>query len=161
VTASASRWASSAYRGLKARKLSTACWKVRTYSTCSRSRRRASASRFLAYWGVALSIASSLRIKPEFDKARYKAEKLREQMKDLLILIGIVKERLPGRAKYLVLKYLKLGVIELEDIVSQDMRMLAKMYLRARKLQEDIAKLQEAGRSRRQRKAEAFLRQWS
>ena len=35
---------------------------------------------------------------PELDKARYKAEKLKEKLVDLLILIDIVKERLPGKA---------------------------------------------------------------
>ena len=34
-----------------------------------------------------------------FNKARYKADKLREQLKDLVIRISIVKERLPGRAR--------------------------------------------------------------
>lgn len=36
------------------------------------------------------------RLVPEFDKVRYKAEKLREQLRDLLITISIVKERLPS-----------------------------------------------------------------
>ena len=107
-------------------------------------------------WGAFGSVDFE-RNKPEFDKARYKAEKLREQMKDLAILIGIVKERLPGRAKYLVLKYARMGIIELEHIVNEDMLALARLYLRARRLQEEIAKLQEAGRSRRQWKAEAWL----
>jgi hypothetical protein len=107
-------------------------------------------------WGAFGSVDFD-RTRPEFDKARYKAEKLREQMKDLAILIGIVKERLPGRAKYLVLKYARMGIIELEHIVNEDMLALARLYLRARRLQEEIAKLQEAGRSRRQWKAEAWL----
>jgi len=36
-----------------------------------------------------------------FDKMRYKVDKLREQLKDLTIRMAIVKERLPGKAKYL------------------------------------------------------------
>ena len=108
-------------------------------------------------WGAFGSVDFD-RIRPEFDKARYKAQKLREQMKDLAILIGIVKERLPGRAKYLVLKYARMGIIELEHIVNEDMLALARMYLRARRLQAEIATLQEAGRGRRQSKAEAWLR---
>ena len=30
-----------------------------------------------------------------FDKVRYKAEKLREQLKDLIIMVSMIKERLP------------------------------------------------------------------
>ena len=41
-----------------------------------------------------------------FDKVRYKADKAREQLKDLLIIFSIVNERIETRTKYLVLKYL-------------------------------------------------------
>jgi len=51
-----------------------------------------------------------------FDKLRYKADKLREQMKDRLIMVSIVAERLPDKAKYLVLKYLRMGVVGLGHI---------------------------------------------
>jgi hypothetical protein len=97
------------------------------------------------------------RVGPELDRARYKAEKLKEQLGDVLILVGIVKERLPGRAKYLVLKYLKLGIIELDDIVKEDMRSLAKLWLRARRLQNEIARLREASRVRREKRVKAWL----
>jgi len=97
------------------------------------------------------------RVGPELDRARYKAEKLKEQLGDVLILVGIVKERLPGKAKYLVLKYLKLGIIELDDIVKEDMRSLARLWLRAKRLQNEIAELREASRVRRERRIEAWL----
>ena len=87
-----------------------------------------------------------------FDKVRYKAEKLREQLKDLVIRMGIVKERLPGRAKYLVLKYLKMGIIELEHIASFDMLCLARLFLRARRLRDEIGRLEQVGEVRRQRR---------
>jgi len=80
-----------------------------------------------------------------FDKARYKAEKLREQLKDITIRIGIVKERLPGKAKYMVLKYLRMGMIELQQIKSMDMLILARLYMRARRLRNEIGRLEEAG----------------
>jgi hypothetical protein len=94
---------------------------------------------------------------PEFDKAKYKAEKLKEQLKDLLIIASIVKERLPGRAKYLVTKYLRMGVIELEHIENPDMLALAKLWLRARKLQADIGQLEQASHQRRRKQAAAWL----
>jgi hypothetical protein len=97
---------------------------------------------------------------PRFDKARYKAQKLREQLKDVLILFSIVNDRIETRTKYLVLKYVKMGMIGLEQIASEDMRALARLYLRARRMRQEIADLREAAEQRRQRRAEAFLRSW-
>jgi hypothetical protein len=84
----------------------------------------------------------------KFDKARYKAQKLREQLKDLTIRIGIVKERLPGKAKYLVLKYLRMGTMELDQVKDTDMLILARLYLRAKRLRHEIRRLEEAGGGR-------------
>ena len=97
------------------------------------------------------------RCGPGIDKARHKAGKLREQLKDLLIMVSMVKERLPGKAKYLVLKYLRMGIIELEHVVSEDMVVLARMHGRARKMREEIAMLEEASVRRRQRQVKAVL----
>ena len=93
----------------------------------------------------------------EFDKALYKAEKLREQMRDLVIRMGIVKERLSGTAKYQVLKYLRMGVIGLEDVAVEDMRHLGGLYLRARRLRKEIRELEELSRRRVERRVEAWL----
>jgi len=90
------------------------------------------------------------RIMPEFDKARYKRDKLREELKDTIIMMDIIKERLP-RAKYMVLKNLRMGVIELEQIANHDMKALARWYLRARRLREEIRRLEEASRRREER----------
>ena len=97
------------------------------------------------------------RGRPEFDKARYKAEKLRERLKDVLIMLSIVKERLPGKAKYLVLKYLRMGVIGPEDVVSEDMRVMAGLYEKARRMQREICDLEEASRRRQEAKVKAWL----
>ena len=91
-----------------------------------------------------------------FDKVRYKADKVREQLKDLLILLSIVNERIKTRAKYLVLKFLRMGIIALEHIVDNDMRALARLYLRAKRMRKEIAELWEASERRRQRKAGAL-----
>ena len=82
--------------------------------------------------------------------------KVREQLKNLLILFGIVNERIETRAKYLVLKYLRMGIIELEHIANNDMRALARLYLRARRMREEIAELRQSSERRRQRKARAL-----
>ena len=93
----------------------------------------------------------------EFDKVRYKADKLREKLKDLSIRMAIVKERLPGKAKYLVLKYLKMGIIELEHIVNHDMWCLAVLYMRSRRLRDEMWRLEKVSETRRQRQLERFL----
>ena len=90
-----------------------------------------------------------------FDKVRYKADKVSEQLKNVLIMFSIVNERIKTRAKYTVLKYLKMGIIELEHIADNDMRALGRLYLRVRRMRKEIAELREASERRRQRKAGA------
>ena len=89
-------------------------------------------------WGAFASVDFE-RISEPFDKARYKADKLREELKDATIMLGIVMERVPNRAKYLVLKYVRMGIIELDHIVNNDMLALARLHLRARKMRKEVA----------------------
>ena len=107
-------------------------------------------------WGAFGSVDFE-RERPEFDRARYKAEKIRERLKGVFILLGIVKERLPGKAKYLVLKYLRMGVIGPEDVVSEDMRAMAGLYEKARRMQREICDLEEVSRRRQDAKVKAWL----
>jgi hypothetical protein len=92
-----------------------------------------------------------------FDKARYKADKLREELRDVVILVEIVNERIPGKAKYRVLGLVRKGKLELEDIVHEDMRALARLYLRALKLRQQITQLKEQSWKRRLARARAIL----
>jgi len=92
-----------------------------------------------------------------FDKARYKAERLREELRDKLIMLAIVKKRLPGKAKYLVLKYLRMGVITTEHIVNEDMLILARLCLEVERRKAEIAKLYGASAGRRERQGERLL----
>jgi len=79
--------------------------------------------------------------------------RLSERLRDTLILLDIVKERLPGRAKYLVLKHLRMGLIELDHIADADMLALARLYQKARRLREDIRKIEETRGGRLQVRA--------
>jgi hypothetical protein len=106
-------------------------------------------------WG-AFGTVDFDRYRQQFDKLHYKADKVTEQLKDVLIIFNIVNNRIRPKAKYLVLKYLRMGIIELEHIVNNDMLALARLYLRARRMRKEIAELQEASERRRQRKAEAL-----
>ena len=80
-----------------------------------------------------------------FNKVLYKADKLNEQLKNVSIMFSIVKERLKTMAKYTVLECLKIGTIELEHIVNDDMRALGRLYLRIQRLRKQIAELREVG----------------
>ena len=106
-------------------------------------------------WG-AFGTVDFDRYRGGFDKVRYKADKLCEQLKDLTMRMAMVKERLPGKAKYTVLKYLKMGVIELEHISSFDMWCLARLYLRARRLRDEMWRLEQVSEARRRRQVERF-----
>jgi hypothetical protein len=109
-------------------------------------------------WG-AFGTVDFERYSGGFDKARYKADKLREQLKDLLIMVSVVAERLPGKAKYMVLKYLKMGVIGLEHISNADMLALARLYLRVERLRDEITLLERASEAREMRRVERLFGQ--
>ena len=98
-----------------------------------------------------------LRTVPEFNASRYKEDKLKEKLSDVLILFSIVSERIKGKAKYLVLKYLRMGIIDLEHIVDDDMLALGRLYLRVRRMQKEMAELRETSRHKRERRLKAFL----
>jgi len=93
----------------------------------------------------------------EFDKARYKVEKLREEVRDLVIRFSIINEKMPQKAKYKVLKCLKLGTVELDDIDNWDMYFLGGLYLRILGLQKQIKEVKQRSWERRQQRLRRFL----
>ena len=106
-------------------------------------------------WG-AFGTVDFERSMPGFDKARYKAEKLKERLRDVLIMFSIVTRRLP-KAKALVLKYVRMGIIDLDHIANDDMLALARLHLRARELQQQIRALKGVSWTRMRRELEAVL----
>ncbi len=97
-------------------------------------------------WG-AFETVDFQRLAPEFNKARYKVDKLREELKDALIMLSMVKERVPGQSKYVLIEHLRKGVIEMDQITGENMRAIAKWYLRARRVQQELFRA-EHGRRR-------------
>ena len=97
------------------------------------------------------------RICPDFDKALYKADKLALELRDQLIMVSIVSSRLPSSAQWQVLKLVRKGLLEVDEIVSEDMRALAVMQLRVERLIRDIQRLKEASWNRRKTKAGQWL----
>ena len=107
-------------------------------------------------WG-AFGTVDFDQYRPGLDKARYKADKLGEERKNLLIRLSVVKERLPGEAKELVLKHLRAGIIEFEHIVNEDVLAFTKLWFRAERIRKQIAELREASWRRKRRQCEAWL----
>ena len=105
----------------------------------------------------AFSTADFERYAPVFDKARYKAEKLREKLKDVLLLFNLLKEKLPGQAQLEVLRFLKKGILEMGDIADMKMYQLAELFFRARNIQKEIAELQEKSRQRQLKQRQCLL----
>ena len=68
-----------------------------------------------------------------------RAGELRAELARVIGLIGLVKERVPGTAKYLVLKYVRMGILDLEHVTNHDLRELVKLEARARQLREQHA----------------------
>ena len=101
-------------------------------------------------WG-AFATVDFERHSPALDKARHKADRLREELKDVLIQLGIATRHVPAPTRKLVLKQLRDGVIEFDDIVDADMQILARLFLRSRRLQAEIAAAEEASRQRKQK----------
>jgi hypothetical protein len=71
-------------------------------------------------------------------------------------MLSIVSGRLP-RAKYRVLKNLRLGVIELDHVSNMDMLAVARLWLWAERPREEIEVLRMVSWSRQHRRQEARL----
>lgn len=68
----------------------------------------------------------------------------RAQLKATLAEIGEMDRRIPGNAKYLVLKYLEMGILQEGHILNQDLLAMARLKKRAERLQSAIASRQGA-----------------
>jgi len=97
------------------------------------------------------------RLRPEFDKARYKADKLQKQLKDVLITFAMLNERVTKTVKYKLLKLVGIGRIEADRIKDWDMWQLAKYYLRALKLCKEIRRLHKYSRDCREEKLQEMF----
>jgi hypothetical protein len=97
------------------------------------------------------------RMRPEFDKARYVREKLWEQVKDLVIMMKIVSERIKDIRKYKVLRLVGKGVLDANDIQHWDLWQLAIMYRRALSIRKEIDRLAEYSRKKKQQDHEKWL----
>ena len=93
----------------------------------------------------------------EFDKLRYKADKLREELFHERIMMEMLSGKIEGMEKYEILKKAERGLIDVDDISDFNMYCLAKRYLRAKRIQREIGELEEKSRKRREEKAKKIL----
>ncbi|MEK6677587.1 MAG: hypothetical protein AABZ47_18280 [Planctomycetota bacterium] len=107
-------------------------------------------------WG-AFGTVDFERISPKFDKARYKADKLKEELRNLMIMIDTVRYHVKGPQKNMVLKYALRGIIDVDDILNEELRALANLFMRARRIRQEIDQLEEARWRRKQREAADLL----
>lgn len=87
--------------------------------------------------------------RPQFDKLRYKAEKLREKLKDLVFTLKMVSVRIPGKNKLKILRLVGKGLLDIGDIADNQMYFLAEMYLRAWQLRKEIERLYQRRKEQR------------
>jgi len=90
-------------------------------------------------WG-AFGTVDFNRITPTFDAARYKADKLKEELRNALIMFGIIQERLSVENRLEAVDRIR-GGEELDDFTDENKRAYAKWYLRARGIRRQIREL--------------------
>lgn len=88
------------------------------------------------------------RASPDRQGAQQRAE-----LAHVLGLIGLLNQRVPGTAKYLVLKYVRMGILNMEHVTNHDLRQLANLEARARQLRDELAAVAKpAGRCQPERR---------
>ena len=80
---------------------------------------------------------------PSFDKSRYKIYKLRDELADAVVRLNTVSSRIESNKKYLMMKYLKEGIIELDDIQDRDLWCMGNLYLRTLRLKQEIKEIRQ------------------
>jgi len=89
------------------------------------------------------------RLRGPFDAARYKADKLQEQLRNDLFMLDTVRERLSPEAREQVRTQASRPEVDLDDFADADQRAYAKWLRRVRRLSQEIYELREFSRRRR------------
>ena len=97
------------------------------------------------------------RMRPEFDMTGYVRGKLFEQVKDLMIKMKILAERIHGIRKYKILRLVGKGIIKVDDIQHWDMWQLAVMYRQVWKLRRNIERIEEQSEKRLEEQHQKWL----
>jgi hypothetical protein len=106
-------------------------------------------------WG-AFGTVDFDRYRPQFDKLLYKADWLREEVANQCLMMETISARIKTWAKYRVIKYVTMGILDLGDIDDFDMYCLAERYLRTRRLMREIAELEKKSWEKREKATQEF-----
>jgi hypothetical protein len=94
--------------------------------------------------------------RPEHSKLRYKAEQMKEQLKDQVNMLRMISSRIPGRAKYKILWLVKKQRLDTDDIENWDMWQLAVGYVRAWRFRHEIEQMLARSRQKQEKQAQDF-----
>jgi hypothetical protein len=94
--------------------------------------------------------------RPQSSKLLYKAGQMKEQLKDRVNMLRMISARIPGTAKYRILRLVKKGILDTDDITDWDMWQLAVGYLRAWRFRHEIERMLGKSRQKREQKAAEF-----
>ena len=112
-------------------------------------------------WG-AFASADFEEYRPDIDKPRYKSNLLKEERENVILTIGMLKERIQKAGKYKamrkVLNLVRKRIIEIDDIEDWDTWQLAKCCMRAALLKKEIIELLKKSRKEKQEKVEQLWR---
>ena len=111
-------------------------------------------------WG-AFGTVDFARLRPPFDKARYKADRLQEQLRDHLLMLELVRERVSPQDRGRVRRLAACPEVDLDDFDHPDERAYAKWLRRVRRLADEIRGLREFSRQRRLSPAPGGCVRWS
>ena len=89
----------------------------------------------------------------EFDKFRYKADKLKEEVQNEIFMMEMISGHIKGIEKYAIIERVYNGTLDLGEVADFETYCLAQRYLRAKMLQRDILQLEEKSRKRQEEKA--------
>ena len=95
--------------------------------------------------------------RPQSSRLLYKAEQMKEQLKDRVNLLRMIADRIPGTAKYKILSLVRKGVLDPDDIQDWDMWQLAVGYRRAWRLREQIEQMLAKSRKQQEQRLKAWL----
>ena len=93
----------------------------------------------------------------DFDKARYKADKLAEELENERLMMEMISSKIKDYAKYKVIKYVEAGILDAGDISDLNMYCLTQRYLRAKRLQREIAELEQKSREKQEQRTRKIL----
>ena len=89
------------------------------------------------------------RLHGRFDKARYKADKLLEEVRCAVIMLGMISARIPWQTVNALQAKLKDPAFDLDSVSDPDEFGFARWYLRIKRLKAEIRQLRDLSRRRR------------